>query len=188
MSKGAMETVTANNDQTDEPVVQRDELFKLLGNERRRYVIQFLRQQDGESVTLGNLATYVAAQENNIRAEDVTQRQRKRVYTSLQQTHLPRMDEVSAVTFDKERGTIIPSDTLTKFTLYLDVVSANDIPESVVYLSTAALSVTILLAVLADVPFVNAIPAFGWATVILLLFGGIAAVQRYIQSQRNDAF
>ncbi|ESS07394.1 MAG: hypothetical protein A07HB70_00344 [uncultured archaeon A07HB70] len=166
----------------DDDRIGRDELFKLLGNERRRHVVEFLDGRD-DPVTLDRLATHVAGLENDCAPEAVTERQHKRVYTSLQQTHLPRLGKAGAVEFDKDRGTVAPSDTLTEMTLHLDVVSAGGVPESVGYLVGAGCSAALSLAVLLDVPLVSAVSPLWWAALVLCSFALVAGVRRVLQAR-----
>lgn len=166
--------------EAEESAIQRDELFKLLGNERRRHAVEFLRRQEGP-VSLDTLATNVAARETDQPVEAVTTRERKRVYTSLQQTHLPRMDEAGAVEFDKEQGTITPAASLGEVTLHLDVVSSSGLPESAVYLGIAGCSLLVLVSSLVAPDLVAVLSPLGWATLVLASFTGAATVHRYLQ-------
>jgi len=74
-----------------------DRVFTLLRNRRRRLVLEYLR--DCESTTQSDLARHVAAVENGISEDAVTSTQRKRVYVSLYQAHLPKLDEFGAISF-----------------------------------------------------------------------------------------
>ena len=159
-----------------EPTVEREELYDLLGNCRRRYVIDYLRQHQ-EPTSLDTLARRVAARENDTTVEEVTTAERKRVYTSLQQTHLPRMDDVGVVEFDKEQGLITPSDQLAEFSLHLDVVSEHSVPQSVIYLALSGLSLVLLIAVVAGVPLLSSLSPFLLGGAVLVLFSGAAAIQ-----------
>ncbi|TKX52849.1 hypothetical protein EXE45_18915, partial [Halorubrum sp. SP9] len=65
---------------------EKNELYDLLSNHRRRYVIHFCKQAD-DPITLSDLAEQVAAREQDKSVPELTSAERKRVYTSLQQTH-----------------------------------------------------------------------------------------------------
>lgn len=82
-----------------------DELFGILRSQRRRRVLRRLREADGEA-TLSDLAREVAAAENDKPVDALRSQEYKRVYISLYQTHLPKMDEVGVVTFDRDRGQV----------------------------------------------------------------------------------
>ncbi|MFB6156324.1 MAG: hypothetical protein ABEJ34_00585 [Haloferacaceae archaeon] len=186
MTSSRLQSSGARADESEEPAIERDELFKLLGNERRRHAVEFL-QSRAEPVSLDTLATHVAARETDQPAEAVTASERKRVYTSLQQTHLPRMDEAGAVEFDKERGVITPAESLGAVTLHLDVVTPSGLPESVVYLGIGGCSLLVALVALVAPGLVAVLPPLGWAALVLAAFAGAAAVHRYLQFRGDDA-
>jgi cobalamin biosynthesis protein CobD/CbiB len=52
------------------------------------------------------LSEQIAAWENNEAIEEVTADERRRVYVSLHQTHLPRMDEAGVLQYENSRDTI----------------------------------------------------------------------------------
>lgn len=161
-----------------EPTVTREDLYDLLGNCRRRYVIDYLREHR-EPTSLDTLARRVAARENNTSVAEVTTAERKRVYTSLQQTHLPRMDEVGVVEFDKERGVITPADQLAEFSLHLDVVSANSVPQSVIYLALSGVSVALVVGVVAGAPLLRSLSPFWLGGIVVALFTVVATIHHF---------
>ncbi|MFB6176129.1 MAG: hypothetical protein ABEI99_03100 [Halobaculum sp.] len=82
-----------------------DHVFEVLKNQRRRYVLQYLAETDGP-VSMSDLAEQVAAWENDKPVEQLTSSERKRVYVGLYQCHLPKMDGMDVVSFNKPRGVI----------------------------------------------------------------------------------
>lgn len=99
-------------------VLPLDHLFEILKNERRRTVLHYLEDHD-ETVPLGDLAEHVAAVENDTTVTQVTSNERKCVYVGLYQCHLPKMDGMGVVAFDKPRGTIDPGEHVDCFRAYL---------------------------------------------------------------------
>ena len=73
----------------------RTEAFDILGNDRRRYAVGHLLTAGATDV--GELAERVAAREYDVPREAVDTDQRHRVYATLQQTHLPRLEEAGVV-------------------------------------------------------------------------------------------
>ncbi|WP_247728455.1 DUF7344 domain-containing protein [Halovivax limisalsi] len=73
-----------------EAELSRAELFDVFSNARRRLAVRFLTERDG-TCDLTPLVEYVAAQENDVDRNEVTRAQRRRVYISLYQTHLPML-------------------------------------------------------------------------------------------------
>ena len=85
-----------------------DTIFDLLSNGRRRRLIRQLRGCEGE-VAFKHLYERLAAQEVAGRASGeatVRYRDRKRVYVSLRQTHLPRLVEAGVLEYDDDAKTV----------------------------------------------------------------------------------
>ena len=113
-----------------------DECFDLLSSYRRRYTLHYL-EQNSEEASISDLSEQVAAWENEKSMQEVSYNERKRVYTSLQQVHLPRMDEVGVVEFDENQGTVETGPAAEKLDIYLDVMTDRDVPWSVLYVGIA---------------------------------------------------
>jgi hypothetical protein len=103
---------------TNETDLSTDTLFELLKNRRRRDAIDYLAAGDGEA-TLSDMAERLAAQENGLSVEAINSKQRKRVYISLYQCHLPKMDRAGVIDFDKDRGTIALNEGARQLYPYL---------------------------------------------------------------------
>ncbi|MDS0475091.1 hypothetical protein [Natrinema sp. 1APR25-10V2] len=95
------------------------ELFDVFSNARRRRAVQYLKRQGG-SCDLAPLVEQVAAWENDADPDDVTRTQRRRVYISLYQTHLPMLEDHGIVDWDPDGHEIelLPSED--QFEPYLD--------------------------------------------------------------------
>ena len=87
------------------PELTRDRVFDILSSPRRRYVLYFLRTEPNP-IQLTDLAEHVAAWENDTTVEALSTQQRKRVYVSLYQTHLPKLAEAGLVNYDEETGEV----------------------------------------------------------------------------------
>lgn len=162
--------------------LSKGEIFEVLQNKRRRYAIQYLRRHGGP-VELGELADYVASWEYSCPKGEVTSTQRKRVYTTLQQTHLPKMDRAGIVAYDSDDGVIQTTAQTEDLTVYLEIVPGGEFPWREFYLSFGAVSFAIVVTLWAEVfPFTMVSPLV-WAT----LFSGIltAAAAYHTLSGRN---
>jgi hypothetical protein len=115
----AADADAADADAADELGLSPDLAFDLLKNERRRRVLHYLADADGQ-VTLGDLAEHIAALENDTTVQALTSTERKRVYVGLYQVHLPKMDDAGVVTFDRNRGTVEADEHAETLTAYLD--------------------------------------------------------------------
>lgn len=98
------------NEESNRAESTTDDTFHILQNKRRRAVIRYLKRREEISATLDELATYIAAQENDVDASQVSSCQRKRVYVSLYQSHLTKMDDFGVIDYDRDRGTITRKD------------------------------------------------------------------------------
>jgi hypothetical protein len=159
--------------------ISKSDIFQVLQNERRRYVLQYLRRNGGP-VELGDLATQVAAWEYEVPMPDISKAQRKRVYTTLQQTHLPKMAEVGIVEYDSEAGTIGRTEHTAELTVYLEIVPGSEFPWREYYLSLGAISLAILATLWGGIEPFTWVPTLVWATLISLALTVSAAYHTFI--------
>lgn len=100
--------------------VDQDLVFDILKNRRRRQVLRYLMAIDG-AASIGDLAEHLAAWENDVSQGDITYKQRKRVYISLHQTHLPKLDDSSVVDYDSRSGMVSLTDGIEPYRVHLDL-------------------------------------------------------------------
>lgn len=79
-------------------------VFDLLSNERRLRMLSFLA--DRRRAELSAIATHVAAVETGVPRAEVTKADRKRVFISLYQTHVPRLAEHDVIRYDDASGVV----------------------------------------------------------------------------------
>ena len=155
----------------------RDEVFTALSNRRRRHVIRYLKSHDAEA-RVRDIAEQLAAWENDVEIPEVTYKQRKRVYTALHQSHLPKLADSGFIDYQQNRGLVSLTEESRRLELYLEVVSENEILWSEYYLGLAV--VCGLLAVAAwigTVPF-TAVSGYAYAAVFSVVFGISGLVHR----------
>lgn len=156
-----------------------EHIYGLLADRRRRYALHYLMQQ-GEPVTLRDLAEQVAAWENDKPIEELRSQERKRVYIALYQSHLPSMDREGIVEYDSDRGEVALSSTFTDVDIYLEAVPRNDVPWSVYYLGLAVANALLLgLAYYEVTPF-DRLPDLAWGALVLVTFAGSALAQTWL--------
>lgn len=90
-----------DSDREPSRTLSADVVFHLLQNSRRRRVVEYLTEHDGP-VELGSIATWIAAHESDQPPGDVSPDARQRVYISLYQTHMPKLDDNDVVDYDEE--------------------------------------------------------------------------------------
>ena len=151
----------------------RGEIFDLLSNHRRRYAIHYCKRED-EPVSLGDLAEHVAAWELDKEVEELTSAERKRVYTALQQQHLPTLERANVIEFDNR--TVELTDEAAELDIYLDVVPEDSISWGLYYLGLSALAGIVLGGLWLEWIPTETVPELGWATLLFALFAGSAVV------------
>lgn len=148
-------------------------VFDMLSNARRRYLLQYLRS--ASEMPVHELSRRIAARENGVDPTAVTSTQRKRVYTALHQTHLPRLEEVDVVVYDRDRGAVSATDRLACFEPYLDSPAAPDWPRYYLGLGLAALALAIGIAL--EAPVLGGLDAGVVALAVGLPIVAVAVVQ-----------
>ena len=163
--------------------VSEDELFDVLSNQRRRFAVHLLKREADDSIAIGDMAEQIAAWENGIETAEITGTERKRVYTALQQSHLPKMDKAGVVDFNKNRGIVEPMPAMTDVDVYMDVVEGREIPWSDYYLGLSGVAVALVGAVwLGAWPFVL-LPEFAWTVAIVVAFAFSAITHKYYTAE-----
>ncbi|MFC4542690.1 DUF308 domain-containing protein [Halosolutus amylolyticus] len=167
----------------DSGSISEDELFTLLSNQRRRHILHALMREDGP-VDVGQISQEIAAWEDGTPIEKVSSTDRKRVYTALQQTHLPKMDKAGVLEYDHNHGVVEPTEALEDVEIYMDVVRGREIPWSDYYLGlTAVAAASFAVSTLEIFPF-SVIDQFTWGVFVVVAFAVSALAHRFY-SRRN---
>ena len=160
-----------------QPDISQSDVFDVLSNPRRRFVLYYLREID-ESVELNDLAKAIAAWENDTDESELTDQDRKRVYVSLYQTHIPKLTDVGLVEYDQDSGTVHLTDRTSVIDDYLtdDQVS---VPWHYLYLAVSVLGAATFLLVWLEVGV--------FATVPLLIVGSVLVASFLVLSVAHYA-
>jgi hypothetical protein len=159
---------------------KKDSVYELLSNHRRRYVLHYCKRNNG-SATLSELAEQVAAWEHEKPVDEVTSAERKRVYTSLQQTHLDRMSDAGVIDYDGDEVAL--TDKAQELDVYLDIVPASSISWGLYYLGLSGLAAAVLFGVWVGFVPTDTVPAIGWAAIVLTAFF-VSSVAQVLQNRR----
>lgn len=147
----------------------------ILSNERRCLVLRELARE-GRERRVRDLVVEVAAVETGKDPGTVTYDERKRVRNSLAQHHLPRLASFDAIEYDRDRGTVAPGPELTRLARTLHRVT-DDTSWPSHYRRLTGLSVVLLGALWLDLPPVAMLPDRAWATLIVVAFATLVALQ-----------
>jgi hypothetical protein len=158
--------------------LSRDEVFELLANTRRRFALHYLLRIDG-AAELREMAARVAAWEYRTAVEELTADQRKRVYTSLQQTHLRKLDDAGIVDFDDDDARVHPTEATDELEVYLEVVPGRAFPWREYYLALGAVSSALVIVGWANVGPFGMVPDIALAGLIAAVVTLSAAAHVY---------
>jgi len=151
----------------DEPSeLSKDEAFELLNNPRRRYVLYLLDDAPEDGLEIGELASLVAAWEQDTPVADLTQQQRKRVYVSLYQTHVVRMEDLGVVEFDRDSGVVRLTERSERIRQFLPDRNEEEL-DTRYFLVFAAVGFAVYLAKLG-----GALEPVSWAAIAFLTYAG----------------
>lgn len=142
-----------------------DDIYHLLQTKRRRDVLRYLRDADGP-VRMRELAEQVAAWEQGTNVEQLSSDERQRVYISLYQSHLPKLDNHGIVDYDKDRGLVEPTALTPRLDPFIEGVgeSGSTDPWPRRYAATVALCGLVLGTIAAGIA-----PLSGFAGAVLVL-------------------
>jgi len=156
---------------TSDTELTQDDVFEILSSPRRRYLLYHLRQR-GEPVELTELAEHVAAWENDVEPSELTTQERKRVYVSLYQTHVPKLDDAGIVDYDADTGMV----ALTRRARHIDgyLEEEETIRWQYLYVGLAVFGGVLLVATLANVWLFSALSEGLVAVLVVGLFGVLA--------------
>jgi len=107
-------------DNATEEELDRDEIFHVLQCRRRRLVLKYLQEYDGdEPASMSDIAEHIAAHENDTTVDALRSQERQRVYIALYQSHLPKMDKIGVIEYEQYRGEVKPTEMTQEFERYL---------------------------------------------------------------------
>lgn len=170
---------TTDPSRAQEPLSE-DLIFDVLKNRRRRYTLHYLKRQD-RPVELSELAEQVAAWENDKTVPELTANERKSVYTSLYQTHLPKLADAGIVDYNRNRGVVELSRNASQLEGYL--APQDTFPWVRYYLGLAIVSGVLVLLDLLNVPPFAAVPDQFWGLFIVAAFA-ISALAHYFRRRQ----
>lgn len=155
--------------------ISQDTVYEILSNPRRRFALSYLREV-GEPVALTDLATAVAAWENDVDPAELTDQQEKRVYVSLYQTHVPKLEQVGVVEYHSDSGQVALAENVSQIERYVPTDTDDPFPWPQVYVAIAAVAAGLYVLAVLNAPIVGAVPQAVVGAVIAGLFLTVAVV------------
>ena len=144
-------------------------------------MLSYLHDHDGP-VDLMDLANEIAAWENDTPVEELTDKQSKRVYVSVYQTHVPKLVSTNLIEYDSESGLIELSDRANEIERYMPDAD-DERPWHRYYALLALVSAAFYTGVALGVPLLNVLPEAVAGVVVVLAFAVLSAVH-YVDRDR----
>ena len=144
-------------------------------------MLSYLHEHDGP-VDLMDLANEIAAWENDTTVDELTDKQSKRVYVSVYQTHVPKLVSTNLIEYDSDSGLIELSDRANQIERYMPD-GENERPWHRYYAILAVASAAFYAGVAVGVPLLAAIPEAAAGIVVVLAFAVLSAAH-YLNSDR----
>jgi len=173
-------TTSVNESNANEDEISRDDLYHVLSNRRRRFVIHALKRKE-RPVDISELSTYITAWETGVDPGEVDYEDQRSVYGTLKGTHLPNLEENNIISVDTEENVIRPTAKLEKIDIYVEAISSKEIPWSQYYTGLSGVAVALLFAVAVEAPILGAldplevgiftVTAFGMSSVVHHIIG-----------------
>lgn len=157
--------------------LSQDELFELLSSARRRFILFYL-QQNPMPIELQTLAEELAAWENETAVDDLTPQQRKRVYVSLYQTHIPKLEELGIISYDSDSGYITLENSPEQIMSILGE-RERELPWQLFYLLLSGIAIALYLAIAIELPIVNAVTPLQLSVGVIVSFVLLSLVHFY---------
>ncbi len=144
--------------------LSKSDIFGVLQNDRRRLVLELLRIQGNQSVR--SLSEEIARIESQ--DEEPNRGVRKSIYVSLLQTHIPKMENMGIVAYNRDQDTVELLPASQEFDIYLETVNKGDIPWSQFYLGLSIFATVSGFLIVAGL--IKWIPSSKWMLFTNFLF------------------
>lgn len=107
-----------------ESAFDQDTMFEALAHERRRFLLYTLMEDDAWSLL--DLARKLAAWEEDVSEADADETVVERTYISLYHAHVPKLDDLEIIEFDRETETISKGDNAEQVLTVLELTGGSN--------------------------------------------------------------
>jgi DNA-binding transcriptional ArsR family regulator len=157
------------------------QIHQILANPRRRAVLDYVGGRP-RATSVRELSEAIAVAESG--QSPAPTKVRDSVYTSLHQTHLPRLQELGIVYYDRERSEVVPLGGSRAVDRYTEVVTRFGVTWAEAYRALGVLGLTVVVAALVEVPVVSLIDPLLWTSGFLAAFAACSAYQLWTDRWR----
>jgi DNA-binding transcriptional ArsR family regulator len=126
-------------------------MFRILSSPRRRETVRRLSRV-ADSISVRDLSEAIAQAETGL--SPAPRQVRATVYVSLHQTHLPALEELDIIVYDREQKRVYPVGAARVYRRYMDVEAGYGVSWAALYRTLGVVGLGLLVASLAGVvPF-----------------------------------
>jgi len=130
-------------------------------------------------VTARELSEAIAAREAG--SDPPPRDVRRSVYISLQQTHLPKLDDLDVVDYDDATREVRPGDNAAEVGVYMEVVPRYGLSFAEFHAGLGALGALLVVAAAVGVPALSAVSPAAWAVAAFAAITGSGLYRTYSQ-------
>jgi hypothetical protein len=146
------------------PQLSQSDIFAVLQNDRRRYILEILRSQGNQSVHF--LSEEIARLE--AKPDDPKSSAIRGTYISLIQNHIPYMEKMNLIEYDTETDLLKLLPASKNFTVYVETVKKGDIPWSYFYVGLSFIILVGSIAIYFELfPWIT---SFQWTPFLCVIF------------------
>jgi hypothetical protein len=164
MSESSNDIGTSQANVLTQQQLSKSDIFGILQNDRRRYVLEILRSKGNQSVR--SLSEEIARLESKTNEPKTSVR--KSIYISLLQTHIPKMESLNVITYDRDNDTVKLLPAVQNFDIYMETVKKGDIPWSHFYFGLSVLAAVGSVTIFSGL--IEWISSSQWMLLISLIF------------------
>lgn len=149
-------------------------VYEVLANRRRFETIRVLEDARG-SVSVAELSEMIAKAEAN--GEPPSKSARDSVYSSLHQTHLPKLHELGIIHYDRDARTVEPLDRARDVSRYMEVVTYFGLTWGEYYRAVGVIGMISVLASLLELPLLGLLDPILLCSLVLGIYAISSAHQ-----------
>lgn len=183
--KPIMDIILSRGDESELEGLSQDLIFDLLSNPRRRFILYYLRIAS-DSVKLPDLAKEIASWEYDTPIEELEDKEQKRAYVSLYQTHVPKLVEAGLVDYDTDDKTLRSTPKTYAIDNYLPRNNHPDIRFDLIYIVLSIIGLIILIMGFSEASVFGAVSVDVAGVIILGLFSTMAVIHFFIIRRREQ--
>lgn len=172
----------ATNVPASEGKLDEGQIHDVLRNGRRRLTITCLQDTEEGCLSLGELAEQVAALETG--ESPPPRDKRQSVYVSLQQTHLPKLENLDIVEYDSDEKEVSLRERVREVEVYMEVVPQYGLSWGEFYFALGFLGLLTAIATVLKVPFISALDPLFIASFYFVILIVASAWHVYSQQDR----